>query len=152
MDEQTIKVLMVFNPVEIDGVKYIPIPYESLLRGEILIKFVAPKLPTPQELTGLALANPPKSISISIPEEIQRIYQDKDKMAQDVTDYLKEIARCWEYKNLSFQQSILKKAAKAKPALNGIVFAAYSKEGDAYLTELVKGNEAFIKQCWAETN
>lgn len=152
MDEQTIKVLMVFNPVEIDGVKCIPIPYEALLRGEILIKFVAPKLLSPQELAGLSVVSPPKATVLEIPDEIQRIYTDKSKMAQDVTDYLKEIARCWEYKTLSFQQSILKKAAKAKPALNGVIFQAYGKEGDVYLTELVKGNDAFIKQCWAEPN
>ena len=71
-------------------------------------------------------------------------------MAQDVSDYLSVIAKAWQYRNLGFQPSLLKKAAASKPVLNGVIFNAYGKEGDVILKELVLSNMGFIKQYWEE--
>lgn len=161
MEECTIKALMVLDTVTVDGVKVIQIPFEDILRGKIGIRINQPNLASaPVEVPPvLKVVEPPvrpsvqKEIVMTIPTEIKQLYQNQDdKMIQDVADYLKEVAKCWEYKNLGFQSSLLKKAAKAKPALNTIICRMYGKEGDQYLTELVTNNFDFIKQCWAESS
>lgn len=156
MLESTIKALMVLDTITVDGVKIIQIPLEDVLRGKIDIRIVPQKTDSVENSTGLHLVEAPTSSfsqSITIPSEIKQLYQhQEDKMAQDVVDYLKEISKCWEYKTLGFQQSLLKKAAKAKPALNTVICKAYGKGGDKYLTILVQDNFDYIKQCWAESN
>lgn len=159
MDEPTIKALMVLDTTVVEGQKVIQIPYEDLLRGKISIRINQPQ---GQPVTLRTVEPPVTSIKvvphdkteavISIPTEIQKLYPlpMKGKMAQDVADYLGEIARCWEFKNLGFQPSLLKKAAKSKPALNRVIFQAYGKEGDSYLTALVKENMEFIHQYWKD--
>ena len=155
MDEPTIKALMQLDTTVVEGRKVIVIPYEDLLRGNISIRInqsqgqlraVEPLVST--TTTSAKTANE----VINIPPEIQKLYplHMKAKMAQDVTDYLDVIAKVWEYKNLGFQPSLLKKAAKSKPALNGAVFQTYGKQGDQYLTALVNSNMAYIHQRWAE--
>lgn len=155
MDEPTIKALMQLDTTVVEGRKVIVIPYEDLLRGNISIRINQPQ-------GQLRAVEPPVSTTtisaktanevINIPPEIQKLYplHMKAKMAQDVTDYLDVIAKVWEYKNLGFQPSLLKKAAKSKPALNGAVFQTYDKQGDQYLTALVNSNMAYIRQRWAE--
>lgn len=154
MDEPTIKALLTLDITIVEGEKVLVIPYESLLRGNISVKINQPVLPT-----NLKVVSPPVATSIveddpiSIPIEIQTLYSEnaREKMAQDVVDYLKAIAKAWEFRNAGFQPSILKKAAKSKPALNSVIFQMYGKEGDVYLTNLVTDNMTFIRKYWELT-
>lgn len=147
MEECTIKALLELDIVTVDNRKVIQIPYEDILRGKYGIRINPTQSATD---VGFKIVDSP-SESIVIPKEIQKTYPDnaKDKMAQDVVDYLKIIAKAWEFKTLGFQPSLLKKAAKEKPALNGVIFQVYGKEGDVYLEALVKSNFGFIQKCWA---
>ena len=156
MDESTIKALMQLDTTVVEGRKVIVIPYEDLLRGNISIRINQPQgqLRAVEPPVAKVVLHDETSSNgvINIPPEIQKLYplHMKAKMAQDVTDYLDVIAKVWEYKNLGFQPSLLKKAAKSKPALNGAVFQTYDKQGDQYLTALVNSNMAYIRQRWAE--
>lgn len=154
MEECTIKAILTLDTVVINGVKVIQIPFEDILRGKIAIRINQPKEDIKESPSVLKVVEPPVQSStpnVIVPKEIKTLYPNQeDKMAQDVVDYLKEISKCWEYKTLGFQTSILKKAAKAKPSLNTAVCKAYGKDGDQYLTVLVKENFDYIKQCWSE--
>lgn len=156
MDERTINALLTLDTTIVDGVKVILIPYEDILRGKVSIR-----INSEENVSGLHIAEFPKTEKeaatppppITIPTEIFKLYPDakKDKMYQDVVDYLKVIAQCWEYKHFGFKQSLLKKAAAKKPALNGVIFSVYGKDGDPYLTQLVQDNIQYIKQLWEES-
>lgn len=158
MDELTIKALLELsiNPISVGGKKILPIPYEAVLRGTIGIHLnndnIAPKPEQVNPKTELDLS-PTITVEdeIMIPTEIMKLYPSeilKETMVEDVTNYLKEVAKCWEYRNLGFAPSLLKKAARARPALNGKIFTAYGKDGDEILSGLVKTNMEFIKKCW----
>lgn len=164
MDEYTIKALLELNlgPVVTEGKKVLLIPYEDVLRGKIRICYnkeekkeepatIAQLLTVPQPKAKLDTIPLETTDEVVIPVEIMKLYPTealKNTMVEDVTEYLKEIARCWEYHNLGFTQSLLKKAAKARPALNSVVLKAYGKDGDIHLTALVKANHKFIREHW----
>lgn len=157
MNESTIQALLKFETFTADGIKYLLIPCEDILRGRIRIDFELEQdggIPTNLQPVSPPVpeVETPIPQSIYIPEAIQKIYPktSKDKMAQDVADYLNVIAQAWHYRNLGFQTSLLKKAAASKPALNGVIFTAYGKEGDEYLKELVLHNMSYIKLYWEE--
>jgi len=163
MDEYTIQALLEIDidPVMWGKTKILPIPLERVLRGEISIKLnkekidIAPTLVTDslKPVINVDLSSSDADIEINIPMEIMKLYPTetlKDTMIQDVSDYLKEVSKCWEYHNLGFTKALLKKAAKARPALNGNVFTVYGKEGDDILEAVVKQNLAYIRKCWSD--
>lgn len=146
MRESTIQALLTYDLTVIEGVKCIVIPYEDILREKVSVSLQE------EQPESRAIEISKSEITISIPSEIKAMYKDAEKMAQDVTDYLKIISKCWQYHEFKFQSSILKKAAAEKPALNTAIFTVYGKDGDKHLTTLVEQNLPFIQQCWNETN
>lgn len=145
-----------------NGEKLLLIPLEKVLRGEVDIKINAPQNGRYVSTLSVEDTNkespfagekpidtPDNSIKIKVATEIQTLYKDGVKLAQDVADYLEVVAQCWEYRNLEFKTTILKKVAAHRPNLNNAVFSAYGKEGDKYLTTLVKDNLHYIADCWA---
>lgn len=155
MDEYTIKALLTLEVRKNnDNTQIVTIPYEDVLRGKISIRLNDTNstthtiLSTTSELTTLTKEN--KEQSLFIIEPIQKLYTDKDKMTQDVIDYLKIVANCWEYKKVGLKTSLLKKVASRQPSLNSIIFKVYGKEGDPYLSQLIQDNMFYIQQCWEE--
>lgn len=158
MTEATIKALLMFDTVIDNGVRVVQIPLEDILRERVTIT-VDTSVSTVGDLNIKGLDLEPASPfekeleTVQVPMEIIRLYptDKKEQMTQDVVDYLKIIAQCWEYHNLGFKPSILKKAAGFKPNLNTAIFAAYGKDGDSYLTQLVNENMMFIRDVWRQS-
>lgn len=152
MDECTIKSLLTLEVTKTaDGTKVLIIPYEDILRGKISVR-INDTIPSPTVVTPTQTPVKEKVAeeSFRIAEEIQKLYRDKNLMAQDVVDYLKTVASAWEYRGLGLKTSLLKKVAAKQPNLNSVIFKVYGKEGDAYLSRLIEDNMFYIKQCWAE--
>lgn len=152
MDECTIKSLLTLEVTKTaNGTKVLLIPYEDILRGKISIR-INDAIPSPTVVPPPAtpVEEKAKEDSFRVAEEIQKLYKDKNLMAQDVVDYLKTVASAWEYRGLGLKTSLLKKVAAKQPNLNSVIFKVYGKEGDTYLSRLIEDNMFYIKQCWAE--
>lgn len=152
MNEETIQALLMLNTVTINDLKVIIIPYEDILRGKVSICMNEDNSVTTDKDNHPIIDDTVQGSAIKIPAEIRKLYppEKSDQLAQDVADYLRVVAKSWEFKNLAFKPTILKKAAAYKPVLNGVIFMAYGKDGDKYLTDLVTSNKAYIEECWKE--
>jgi len=150
MNEQTIQALLQWEVIQEGDKKYVKVPYEAFLRESVEVKAPAQNAyySTYPVLNTAANTVEEPNLPIAIPAEISKMYNDQDKCLEEVVEYLNVMAKCWQFKNSAFQSSLLKKAAALKPALNTVVWKLYGKDGDKYLTKLVKDNIDFIKLCW----
>lgn len=157
MTQDSIAALLKFSIVEEDT-KYLKIPLESVLNGsvDITLHEELPQvvmLPTHIESFWTPEESKTDEPVITITEAIRYLYGTKDPY-EDIVNYLQTIAKCWQYRDLEFQRSILKKAAGQSPTprLNTISFKVYGKDSDTHLTELINKNMDYIKYCWKNEN
>lgn len=150
MNEQTIQALLQWEVIQEGDSKYVKVPYEAFLRESVEVKEPDRTVDYSTYPVWNATADiiEEQKPTIAIPVEISKMYDSQDKCLEEVLEYLHVIANCWQFKNSAFQSSLLKKAAALKPSLNTWVWKLYGKDGDKYLTALVKNNLEYIKSCW----